>query len=167
MCEAGVVPVNPGIGGVLEQFFIGVYVAKFTQICVNEFLPPDFRPCAGKVFCPQVAVALKGQIEMVVVRYFEDAFERFEECFAEGHGKNSCEAKEVVQDKKKGTGDWGLVSQVLIPSIFYPARIDHQLSVLPKFETNMRKSEKSTVPDPSRSKVVLAVPKAPTNRRKS
>ena len=44
MCEAGVVPVNPGIGGVLEQFFIGICVAKFLEICVNEFFPPDFRP---------------------------------------------------------------------------------------------------------------------------
>ena len=87
MREAGVVPVNPGIGDVLEQFFIGVCVAKFTQICVDEFFAPDFRPCAGKVFCPQFAVALKGQIEMVVIRYFEDAFECVEECLAVGHGK--------------------------------------------------------------------------------
>ena len=87
MREAGVVSVNPGIGGVLEQFFIGVCAAKFTEICVDEFFPPDFRPRAREVFCPQFAVALKGQIEMVVIRYFEDAFERVEECFAEGHKK--------------------------------------------------------------------------------
>lgn len=87
MCEAGVVPVNPGIGGVLKQFFIGVCVAKFTEICVDEFFASDFRSCAGKVFCPQFAVALKGQIEMVVIRYFEDAFECVEECLAVGHGK--------------------------------------------------------------------------------
>ena len=87
MREAGVVPVNPGIGGVLEQFFIGVCVAKFKEICVDEFFSPDFRPCAGKVFCPQFAVALKGQIEMVVIRYFEDAFECVGERLAVGHGK--------------------------------------------------------------------------------
>ena len=87
MREAGVVPVNPGIGGVLEQFFIGVCVAKFLEICVDEFFPPDFSPCTGKVFCPQFAVALKGQIEMVVIRYFEDAFECVDECLAVGHGK--------------------------------------------------------------------------------
>ena len=87
MCEAGVVPVNPGIGGVLEQFFIGVRVAKFMEICVNEFFSPDFRPCAGEVFCPQFAVALKGQIEMVVIRYFEDAFEWGDERLAVGHEK--------------------------------------------------------------------------------
>ena len=87
MREAGVVPVNPGIGGVLEQFFIGVCVAKFLEICVDEFFPPDFRPCTGKVFCPQFAVALKGQIEMVVIRYFEDAFECVDERLAVGHGK--------------------------------------------------------------------------------
>ena len=87
MCEAGVVPVNPGIGGVLEQFFIGVRVAKFMEICVNEFFSPDFRPCAGEVFCPQFAVALKGQIEMVVIRYFEDAFECVDERLAVGHKK--------------------------------------------------------------------------------
>ena len=87
MREAGVVPVNPGIGGVLDQFFIGVCAAKFTEICVDEFFPPDFRPCAGKVFCPQFAVALKGQIEMVVIRYFEDAFERVDERLAVGHEK--------------------------------------------------------------------------------
>ena len=87
MREAGVVPVNPGIGGVLEQFFIGVCAAKFTEICIDEFFSPDFRPCAGEVFCPQFAVALKGQIEMVVIRYFEDAFECVEECLAVGHEK--------------------------------------------------------------------------------
>ncbi len=87
MCEAGVVPVNPGIGGVLEQFFIGVCVAKFTEICVNEFFSPDFRPCARKVFCPQFAGALKGQIEMVVIRDFEDALEWVDECLAVGHKK--------------------------------------------------------------------------------
>ena len=87
MREAGVVPVNPGIGGVLDQFFIGVCAAKFTEICVDEFFPPDFRPCAGKVFCPQFAVALKGQIEMVAIRYFEDAFEWGDERLAVGHGK--------------------------------------------------------------------------------
>ena len=87
MREAGVVPVNPGIGGVLDQFFIGVCAAKFTEICVDEFFPPDFRPCAGKVFCPQFAVALKGQIEMVVIRYFEDAFECVDERLAVGHKK--------------------------------------------------------------------------------
>ena len=105
MREAGVVPVNPGIGGVLEQFFIGVCVAKFTEICVNEFFSPDFRPCAGEVFCPQFAVALKGQIEMVVIRYFEDAFEWGDERLAVGHEEeHSCVAKEVVQDEKKGLG---------------------------------------------------------------
>ena len=87
MREAGVVPVNPGIGGVLEQFFIGVCIAKFLEICVDEFFALDFRPCTGKVFCPQFAVALKGQIEMVVIRYFEDAFECVEECLAVGHEK--------------------------------------------------------------------------------
>lgn len=87
MCEAGVVPVNPGIGDVLEQFFIGVCVAKFLEICVDEFFPPDFSPCTGKVFCPQFAVALKGQIEMVVIRYFEDAFECVGERLTVGHGK--------------------------------------------------------------------------------
>lgn len=87
MREAGVVPVNPGIGGVLEQFFIGVWVAKFTEVCVDESFLPDFRPCAWKVFCPQFAVALKGQIEMVVIRYLEDAFECVDERFAVGHEK--------------------------------------------------------------------------------
>ena len=87
MREAGIVPVNPGIGGVLKQFFIGVCVAKFTEICVDEFFSSDFRPCAGKVFCPQFAVALKGQIEMVVIRYFEDAFECVDERLTVGHGK--------------------------------------------------------------------------------
>ncbi len=87
MREAGVVPVNPGIGGVLKQFFIGVCAAKFTEICVDEFFPPDFRPRAREVFCPQFAVALKGQIEMVVIRYFEDAFECVDERLAVGHEK--------------------------------------------------------------------------------
>lgn len=87
VCEAGVVPVNPGISGVLEQFFIGVCVAKFTEICVDEFFSPDFGPRAREVFCPQFAVALKGQIEMVVIRDFEDAFECVDERLAVGHGE--------------------------------------------------------------------------------
>ena len=99
MREAGVVPVNPGVGGVLEQFFIRVCVAKFTEICVDEFFSPDFRPCAGKVFCPQFAVALKGQIEMVVIRYFEDAFECVDERLAVGHKKQpQMISQEVIYD---------------------------------------------------------------------
>ena len=165
--EAGVVPVNPGIGGVLEQFFIGVCVAKFTEICVNEFFPPDFRPCAWKVFCPQVAVALKGQIEMVVIRDFEDAFECVDEGLAVGHGSScqlsvvSCPArpphrKGARRERQEGWG--GCLIFCLSP---------FQLIAFPKLARNMRKSGKSTVPEPSRSKVALVVPKACENRRKS
>ena len=108
MREAGVVPVNPGIGGVLEHFFIGVCVAKFTEICVNEFFSPDFRPCAGKVFCPQFAVALKGQIKMVVIRYFEDAFKCVDERLTVGHGKqpqmNTDDLVGVIYERNVGVG---------------------------------------------------------------
>ena len=83
--EAGVVPVNPGIGGVLEQFFVGVGSGKFAGVRGDEFFAPYFRPRAGKVFCPQRTVALKGQREMGVIRDFEDAVKCSDEGLATGH----------------------------------------------------------------------------------
>ena len=52
-----------------------------------SFFRPILDPAPGKVFCPQFAGALKGQIEMVVIRYFEDALEWVDECLAVGHEK--------------------------------------------------------------------------------